>query len=146
MHLMNYNYVITAQIRKGQKDKKCSSASTSNATRQSTAASNGLTILNKKSDESPLPGQYHRICQIVCDYIEDWRDLGRCLDITDGDLNRIGLDQCLQHNIKLMTNRVLEQAQEKFRDGFVESLCTALKEARRKDILRKLKELNLINY
>lgn len=100
---------------------------------------------HKKSDESARPGEHHKIFQIVCDYIEDWRDFGRCLDITDSDLNRIGFDQSLHNNIKLMTNRILEQAQQQFGDGFIEKLCTALEDARRKDILRKLKHLNLMN-
>lgn len=150
MHSMDLICVFTAQIRNQQIDKRfeSSSSSTSNTINQSInnnqrslPASNDLTKSNEKR-----PGhQYHEIFKIVCDYIEDWRDFGRCLDITEGDLKRIGFDQSLHNNIKLMTNRILEQAYEQFGNEFIEKLCAALIEARRKDILRKLKDLKLIN-
>lgn len=136
---------FTAQIR-NQKINNRSVPSSSNNTQnqRSLPASNSLTSSHERS-ENATAHQYHQIFQILCDYIEDWRDFGRCLDITEGDLKRIAFDQSLHNNTKLMTNCVLEQAQWKFGNRFIEKLCEALVETRRKDILRKLKELNLLN-
>lgn len=106
------------------------------------AASSALSNLHKKS-ENAHHGERHEIFQIVCDNIEDWRDFGRCLDVTEGDLKGISFDQSLHNNIKLMTNRVLEQAEKHFGNRFKEKLYNALIEARRKDILRKLNDLKL---
>lgn len=145
--------VFTAQIRNQQIDKRSSpSISTStNTTHQSTQHNQRSSPASKDfpksntSEKSP-DHQYHEIFKIVCDYIEDWRDFGRCLNITERDLKEIGFDQSLQNNIKLMTNRLLEQALQQFGNGFIEALCAALIEARRRDILRKLRDLKLINY
>lgn len=104
--------------------------------------SNSLANSHKKS-ENVHHSQRHEIFKIVCDNIEDWRDFGRCLDITEGDLKGMGFDQSLHNNIKLMTNRILEQAEKRFGNRFKDMLCNALIEARRKDILRKLNDLNL---
>lgn len=107
------------------------------------AASNTLASSHDKKSENVDQDQRHEIFKIVCDNIEDWRDFARCLDISEGDLKAIGFDQSLNNNIKLMTNRVLEQAEQQFGNRFKEKLCNALIDARRKDILRKLKNLSL---
>lgn len=83
----------------------------------------------------------HEIFNVLCDNIDNWRDFGRCLEFTDPELNRC--DQELRTDIKLITHRILEQAAEKFGGQFEEKLCIALNNARRKDILRMLKKMNL---
>lgn len=86
----------------------------------------------------------HEIFNVLCDNIENWRDLGRCLEFKDVELNRIGTDQDLRNDIKLITFRILEQAEKKFGNQFQQKLRLALNDARRKDILRMLKNMNLI--
>lgn len=57
----------------------------------------------------------------------------------DAELNHIG--QELRDDVKLMTNRILEQMEERHGDQFYEKLCEALVDTRRKDILRNLRKL-----
>lgn len=82
--------------------------------------------------------QRHEMFQIVCDQVTDWRDFGRCCDFTDVELSRIGEDENIRNKIPLIMYRILEQAEERFGNKFQEKLCTALIDAKRKDILRKL--------
>lgn len=86
----------------------------------------------------------HEIFKIVCNNIDNWRDLGRCLDMRDVELNHIGQDQEIRNDMKLITNRILEQMELKYGDEFYVKLCEALIEARRKDILRDLKKCRLV--
>lgn len=89
-----------------------------------------------------LTDQQREVFIIVCDGISDWRDLGRCLNIADVELDRIGADRDISHNIKLITHRILKHAKEQYTDEFPAKLRTALIDARRRDILRKLSFLD----
>lgn len=86
----------------------------------------------------------HDTFRIICENIDNWRDFGRCFDIKDVELNHIGQDQDLRNDIKLITNRILEQMKEKHGDRFYTKLYDVLVEARRKDIIRELKKFKLI--
>lgn len=86
----------------------------------------------------------HDIFNILCDNIDNWRDLGRCLEFSDVELNRIGSDHELRNDIKLITYRILEQAEKRFGNHFHQKLCLALK-GRREDILRILRNMKLID-
>lgn len=125
---------ITAKICNQPHDKRSSCEQQSKQDQRSSPASTN----SHGIDEI----QRNKIFGIVCDDIDDWRDLGRCFGIRDTALNWIASDRNLQP--KLLTNRVLEQAEEKYGCAFKEQLCAALKDAGRNDILRKLNKLNLI--
>lgn len=86
----------------------------------------------------------HDVFRIVCENIDNWRDFGRCFDMKDVELNRLGQDQDLRNDIKLITNRILEQMETKHSNLFYQKLYDVLVEARRKDIIRELKKLKLI--
>lgn len=62
----------------------------------------------------------------------------------DVELNHIGQDQEIRNDIKLITNRILERMETKYGDQFYMKLCTALTEARRKDIVRYLNKCQLV--
>lgn len=85
----------------------------------------------------------HELFNFICNNIDNWRDLGRCLDMNDVELNRI--DRELRNDVKLITNRILEQTENRFGEQFPKMLSEALDEARRKDIHRELKKLKLID-
>lgn len=127
----NFEY-ITAQIRKQQINKRSDSS-----------------VQNPRSSPAPAQethrNQRYEIFKIVCNNIDNWRDFGLCLGFNDTELNWIAADQSLHNTVKLFTNRILEQAEEKFGNQFQKELCRALRDAYRNDILRKLKELNLIS-
>lgn len=80
---------------------------------------------------------------IVASNIVNWRVLGRWLDIGDIEISRIGRDQEICHDPKLITLRILKQSEEVFGDQFPQRLHAALENSGRKDILKKLRELNL---
>lgn len=90
------------------------------------------------------PGR-HKLFRFLCDNIDNWRDFGRCFEMKDVDLSRIGQDPELHNDQKLIIHRILERSVETFNDQFESKLCEALAEARRKDLLRELKKFKLIN-
>lgn len=137
--LFSYLYFIV-QNRRTVINTPCTSQQQSNQQsikrNHSTAANSSW---NQRSEH-----KRHEIFKIICNNVDKWRDLGRCLFFRDVELSWIGSDPELRNDIKLITYRILEQAEEKFGNQFIQNLCNALAEAGRKDILRHLEKLNLI--
>lgn len=117
----------------------------------SSAISNSTPSISVKSNESNAKSSCQSnkeirepIFKIVCNNIDNWRDMGRCFGMVEAELNQIWQDQEIRNDMRLLTNRIMERMEERYGDQFYKKLIIALEEARRKDIIRQLKKHQLI--
>lgn len=81
------------------------------------------------------------IFNFVCNNVTNWQDLGRCVGMSDADLEIIAQDFVLRRNVKSITYRILERTENEWGNQFYEKLQSALSDAKRKDIARTVAKL-----
>lgn len=107
----------------------------------SVSLESGSVISSEINQNFRSDNKRQEIFRLLCNKIDNWRDFGRCLGMTDVELSRISQDQTLRNDIKLFIQRVLERMEEVHGSQFYEKLHNALIEARRKDVARSIKSL-----
>lgn len=111
----------------------------SNGTRSS--ASENQPSSHKTNQNIVNAKKRQEIFNFVCNNMTNWQDFGRCVGMSDADLEIIAQDFVLRRNVKSITYRILERNETEWGNQFYEKLQSALCDAKRKDIARTVAKL-----
>lgn len=96
-------------------------------------------ITSKDSLHEKYTKNRKEIHKLIIDEVIEWRFFGRLLDISDSELGHWAAEY--RGSIKLITFRILDEAEKKYANQTVLKILEALEGIRRKDIANKIRRM-----